>query len=223
MQLLIDFLPSIDINYYLKNGLKVLIAPFLGFLLHISLRICDQKWVSTFQHTLSFLMLPIITFSITIVIQDNIPLALGMVGALSIVRFRHPVKNAFELVMYFALITVGIACAAKLIFAIILTILLVLIIFAIKIYKFLLGEKSKDYLSMSFSEGEMQNTVEFSLKKKLAETNYESSLIQEFHNLENNTFNYRFAFKNKKLAKDFANSILKNFKNDILSISVDYN
>ena len=123
MQLLIDFLPSIDINYYLKNGLKVLIAPFLGFLLHISLRICDQKWVSTFQHTLSFLMLPIITFSITIVIQDNIPLALGMVGALSIVRFRHPVKNAFELVMYFALITVGIACAAKLIFAIILTIL----------------------------------------------------------------------------------------------------
>ena len=31
-----------------------------------------------------------------------------MVGALSIVRFRTPVKNPFELVSYFILITVGI-------------------------------------------------------------------------------------------------------------------
>ena len=62
---------------------------------------------------MSFIMLPLIAFTITKVIGGSIPLALGMVGALSIVRFRHPVRNAFELVMYFALITIGITASVK--------------------------------------------------------------------------------------------------------------
>ena len=43
-----------------------------------------------------------------VVISSSIALSLGMVGALSIVRFRTPVKNPIELVMYFLLITMGI-------------------------------------------------------------------------------------------------------------------
>ena len=47
-------------------------------------------------------------YMITSVISNNIALSLGMVGALSIVRFRTPVKNPSELVIYFILITLGI-------------------------------------------------------------------------------------------------------------------
>ena len=36
-----------------------------------------------------------------------------MIGALSIVRFRHPVKSALELIMYFDLITIGIATSVR--------------------------------------------------------------------------------------------------------------
>jgi hypothetical protein len=36
-----------------------------------------------------------------------------MIGALSIVRFRNPVKNPFELVIFFALITIGISLSVN--------------------------------------------------------------------------------------------------------------
>ena len=58
----------------------------------------------TYNQTFTFAILPFITFVITNVIAGNIALSLGMIGALSIVRFRHPVKSALELVMYLILL-----------------------------------------------------------------------------------------------------------------------
>ena len=54
-----------------------------------------------------------IGYLITEVISSNIALSLGMVGALSIVRFRTPVKSPLELVNYFMLITIGIVLNAN--------------------------------------------------------------------------------------------------------------
>jgi hypothetical protein len=56
----------------------------------------------------NFAILPAVAFVITSIISSNIALSLGMVGALSIVRFRTPVKNPSELISYFMLITLGI-------------------------------------------------------------------------------------------------------------------
>ncbi len=42
-------------------------------------------------------------------ISDNLVLSLGMVGALSIVRFRTPIKDTMDLVFIFWAIAVGIA------------------------------------------------------------------------------------------------------------------
>ena len=42
-------------------------------------------------------------------ISGNLGLSLGMIGALSIVRFRTPVKSPIELVFYFVLIVIGIS------------------------------------------------------------------------------------------------------------------
>tara|TARA_Y100000741_G_scaffold131678_1_gene99137 strand:+ start:67 stop:720 length:654 start_codon:yes stop_codon:yes gene_type:complete len=68
----------------------------------------NQHWTRTRLQFLNFSFLPAITFIITKIIAGNIALSLGMVGALSIVRLRTPVKNPFELVSYFYLITLGI-------------------------------------------------------------------------------------------------------------------
>ena len=70
-----------------------------------------QKWITTFAHTTTLILLPVITFMITKVISGNIALSLGMVGALSIVRFRNPVRSPLELSVYFAAITMGIAAS----------------------------------------------------------------------------------------------------------------
>ncbi len=65
---------------------------FLGLVLRITLQIFGQTWIRSKAHTSTLLLLPIITYVITNVISGNIALSLGMVGALSIVRFRNPVR-----------------------------------------------------------------------------------------------------------------------------------
>ena len=84
-----------------------------GFLFRIALIYTGQLWAKSHAQTVTFLVLPVITYVITNTIANNIALSLGMIGALSIVRFRHPVKSP-ELIMYFALITVGIATRLEL-------------------------------------------------------------------------------------------------------------
>ena len=89
--------------------LSIITVSLLGLALRISLTFCKQSWASTYHHTMTYMLLPVITFVVTKTISGSISLSLGMVGALSIIRFRNPVKNSFELCMYFALITIGIA------------------------------------------------------------------------------------------------------------------
>jgi len=74
-----------------------------------ALKFSQNLWVESSFLIYSAFLLPQISYIITKVISGNIALSLGMVGALSIVRFRHPVKNPLELVTYFALIALGIS------------------------------------------------------------------------------------------------------------------
>ena len=123
--------------------------------------ISGQQRVKTFSHTATLTILPIITFVITKVISGNIALSLGMVGALSIVRFRNPVKSPFELAVYFGSITMGIAASVSLPW---------LIFFALSILIALLSLLSLNFLSKllfkspmfetSFSEGNQLSTLE---------------------------------------------------------------
>ena len=67
-------------------------------------------------------MLPILGLVVTTVIGSNIALSLGMIGALSIIRFRTPVRSSYELTIYFLLLTIGIAAKVDLFIALILTV-----------------------------------------------------------------------------------------------------
>lgn len=66
----------------------------------------------TFNITL--VALTIIITAIIITIQSNIVISLGMVGALSIVRFRTAIKDPMDLTFLFWSISVGIICGANL-------------------------------------------------------------------------------------------------------------
>ena len=79
-----------------------------GLILRFSLSLTGQAWARSHAQTVAFMILPVITYVITKTISGNIALSLGMVGALSIIRFRNPVKNPFELVSYFLLLSIGV-------------------------------------------------------------------------------------------------------------------
>ncbi len=59
-------------------------------------------------------VMPIITAAIVLAMQSSIVISLGMVGALSIVRFRNAVKDPMDLLYLFWSIGIGIICGARL-------------------------------------------------------------------------------------------------------------
>ena len=119
---------------------------FLLFFLSITLRIIleksGQSWIKTKSHTATITILPIVTYVITKVISGNIVLSLGMVGALSIVRFRNPVRSPLELTLYFTTITMGIAASVSRQYLL----LLVFSIYMVYFLLFLISHFSKTYL-----------------------------------------------------------------------------
>ena len=198
----------------------VVVAIFSGLLIKISLSIAKQSWSNNYQHTLICLILPIITLIITKVIANNIALSLGMVGALSIVRFRHPVKNSLELVIYFALIAVGISAGVNIKYAILLGCLVSLIILSLNYVTLFLKRKNINFLSLSHNDRTLINILEIETEKEL-EKNQFSKYIQSFYsNQKQKKYYYRFECENKKLI----NEIYDNFKSldYILSIDIKY-
>lgn len=119
-----------------------------------------QKWITTFAHTTTLILLPVITFMITKVISGNIALSLGMVGALSIVRFRNPVRSPLELSVYFAAITMGIAASVHIRWLFYFVIAMLLAAWSIKIATKVAKKYKKDFYKVSFSEGNPLATLE---------------------------------------------------------------
>ena len=101
------------LNYQVEIELEVqltlILTSLLGvYLRFIFIRLQKQYFLRSNDKLLVFALLPVTGYVITSVISNDIALYLGMVGALSIVRFRTPIKNPTELVIYFLLITLGI-------------------------------------------------------------------------------------------------------------------
>ena len=63
---------------------------------------------------ISLAAMSIITAAIILAMQSNLVISLGMVGALSIVRFRTAIKDPMDLVFMFWSISIGIICGAGL-------------------------------------------------------------------------------------------------------------
>ena len=86
----------------------------LSFYLFVLYRIVTRKTFYSKSFNLSLAVLAVITAGIIITIQTSIVISLGMVGALSIVRFRTAVKEPMDLIFLFWSISVGIICGAGL-------------------------------------------------------------------------------------------------------------
>ncbi len=94
-----------------------------------------------------FVPLAIITTLVITVVKFSLALSLGLVGALSIVRFRAAIKEPEELVYLFFIIGIGLANGAnQFLVAMIATGLTVLILYLRKIYN---DKKSKDNVTDS--------------------------------------------------------------------------
>lgn len=199
----------------------LLLAALSGLTIRIMLTLVKQKWVATYHHTMSYILLPLITFTITKVITGNIALSLGMIGALSIVRFRNPVKNPFELVIFFALVTIGISMAARIEYGI----LLVVIINAVILISYLL-EKIGTRLgfhvySLSFDEGNSFNILEITTNEEIPHLSESKLLLQYVFDKSSGTRHYRLASRHSSAELHDLRKSLEN-NDSVLQIEARY-
>lgn len=97
----------------------MLLALIMAFLLGLFLFFIYKKSYSGVMYSASFgvtlLVMTLITTLLIMAITSNVVLSLGMVGALSIVRFRTAVKEPMDIAFLFWAIAIGIVLAAGLI------------------------------------------------------------------------------------------------------------
>ena len=91
-------------------GLTVILAVYIFFVYRYETR---SVFYSR-EFNVSMAAVSVVTGAIVLAIQSNVVVSLGMVGALSIVRFRNAVKNPMDLLYLFWSISVGIICGAGL-------------------------------------------------------------------------------------------------------------
>lgn len=104
--------------------IKVILCALGGLIVTFSHSFFSYQWLRNNFNLYVGITLPIIGLIITTVIGTNIALSIGMVGALSIVRFRTPIRTPYELVHYFSLLTIGISAKVDISITILLILLL---------------------------------------------------------------------------------------------------
>ena len=143
-----------------------------------------------------------------------------MVGALSIVRFRNPVKNPLELSIYFLLISYGITFSVNIKYGILLLLSSSIIIITMDKIKKLSFFEDKSLFNLSFNEEENNFILEIVCKKQMNDFIKNRYLITAIDDKVNSKYIYKFGSYEK-------NSILKLYSelkdnNDVETVELNF-
>jgi hypothetical protein len=199
---------SISLNSYI---IGIFLSIFLSFLV--------QQFYIKFSTTLSnkiefsknFLILAATTTIIITIVKSSLALSLGLVGALSIVRFRAAIKEPEELVYLFLIISIGLGCGAGQFFIVTIGIVIILsLIFLVSRIKSKNNIKNLDKLSLSiiYNFNTNEKVIE-NLKKLLLQKSDFIKLISLVKSDANTTVNFQIQLKNFHTLNNLISSIQK--------------
>lgn len=92
----------------------LLVTAAIGIYIFFIYRLVCRKAFYSRAFAISLVVIAMVTSIIIITVQASVVISLGMVGALSIVRFRTAIKDPMDLAFLFWTISVGIICGAGL-------------------------------------------------------------------------------------------------------------
>ncbi|GLI83378.1 DUF4956 domain-containing protein [Rossellomorea marisflavi] len=100
-------------SFSLTDSIIGLVVAFLiGLFIYVLYKKTFNGVIYSHSFNISLLIMTMATALVIMGISNNVLLSLGMVGALSIVRFRTPIKDPMDLVYIFWSIASGILCGA---------------------------------------------------------------------------------------------------------------
>ena len=97
-----------------KIAATLIVTTLLALYIFAIYRLVTRKVFYSKNFNISLAVMSLITAAIILAMQSNLVISLGMVGALSIVRFRTAIKDPMDLAFLFWSISIGIICGAGL-------------------------------------------------------------------------------------------------------------
>ncbi|MBR5509559.1 MAG: DUF4956 domain-containing protein [Lachnospiraceae bacterium] len=97
-----------------KIAATLFVTALLALYIFMIYRLVTRKVFYSKNFNISLAAMSLITAAIILAMQSNLVISLGMVGALSIIRFRTAIKDPMDLVFLFWSISIGIICGAGL-------------------------------------------------------------------------------------------------------------
>lgn len=92
---------------------QLVVAALLGFAIYLSYYLTHTGTIYSKKFNVSLVALTVLTALVMTAIGNNVALSLGMVGALSIVRFRTAIKDSRDTIYIFWAVVVGLSCGVR--------------------------------------------------------------------------------------------------------------
>ncbi|MGN1250427.1 MAG: DUF4956 domain-containing protein, partial [Candidatus Spyradocola sp.] len=122
---------GITADFVIKAVIAMAVALLLGYIIYKIYGRFYGGVVYSASFAVTLIGLTVLTCMLTLAISSNIVISLGMVGALSIVRYRTAIKDPMDLLYLFWAISVGITLAAGLyVLAALTMVVMILIVYA---------------------------------------------------------------------------------------------
>ncbi|ANU22077.1 DUF4956 domain-containing protein [Planococcus donghaensis] len=196
-----SFLENTNSSFSLIDSLIGLVVAFaIGLFIYMIYKKTFSGVIYSHSFNISLIVMAMATALIIIGISTNVLLSLGMVGALSIVRFRTPIKDPMDLVYLFWTIISGILCGAGFILLAIvgaLLIGLVLIVFVNKI-----KIENPYLLIVKYSDNQIENPLD-----KLLSASVKKHLIKSKSVSYDNDYEVTYEVRVKDTDMGFINHI----------------
>ena len=224
-----------DLEFFLKENIaldlesfliNLLVSAFLSFVVQVFYIKFASTLSNKFEFSKNFVILGIATTIIITIVKSSLALSLGLVGALSIVRFRAAIKEPEELVYLFIIIAIGLGCGAGQVKIVTSGVVFTLII--IGLYSFYYQKKKQiisEILNLAISKNKSVSEKEINLiVQEIKKCASKVDLISITKSKDNTTMNFDIVISNFEKINNLTNKIeKKKFKviiarNDINSI-----
>lgn len=104
---------EISVSTLITIGADLILALVFGLLIYVVYKKFFDGVIYSRNYAITLVGMTVLTCMVTLAISTNIVISLGMVGALSIVRYRTAVKEPLDLMYMFWAITTGITIGAS--------------------------------------------------------------------------------------------------------------
>ncbi len=174
MKKVLQALAEMQVKMPIQTVLLVLLVAFLvSLIIYLTYKNTYTGVLYNPRFNVSLIMITMITTMVMVVIGSNISVSLGMVGALSIIRFRTAVKDPRDTAFIFWCVVSGLACGTQNYTIVIVgSVFICLILFLFKKFttknnKYVLIIKGK-----SFDLKEVEKTLDKKLKDYICKGKY---------------------------------------------------